>query len=175
VIQIREVRPSDAAALAHVLVTANKAAFAGIVPEQCLLFTEEQSAANWSRTLTAGLKSGEFIIVAENGGAVIGYAMGRPALDDLVYRGELKQIHLLPGEQRRGLGRKLVREVARRLAEQGIQSMRVEVLACNPNRPFYERLGARLVSQRIHDWDGVALEMCLYAWTDTRGLMAGAG
>ncbi len=172
-VHIREVNPDDADALAHVLVCANRAAYAGIVPPQCLTFTEAESAANWRRTLGAGLPQGDFIFIVEDERTklVIAYAWGGPSADDSVYRGVLRQISVLPSHQRRGIGRLLVRRVAQRLAaEQGIRSMRVEVLRCNPNRAFYERLGARYVSERPHDWDGVVMPMCLYGWTDTHGL-----
>jgi hypothetical protein len=51
--------------------------------------------------------------------------------------------------------------------------MRVEVLRVNPNRGFYERLGARYVAERDYDWDGVVLTMCLYGWADLRPLLDG--
>jgi GNAT superfamily N-acetyltransferase len=160
--------------LAHVLVTANLATYRGLVPEQCLTFTEAESAANWSRSLSAGLPPGDFMYLVEDGthGGVIGYGWAGPTQEDFTYRAELRQISLLPAYQRRGIGRLLVRQIARRLRdEQGIGSLRVEVLRCNPNRPFYERLGARFVSERPHDWDGVTLPMCLYGWQDTSGLL----
>jgi GNAT superfamily N-acetyltransferase len=74
------------------------------------------------------------------GGPPIGYAWGGPRVDDPVYRGELRQIGVLPSAQGQGIGRRLARYVADRLATQGIHSMRVEVVGVNPNRRFYERL-----------------------------------
>jgi ribosomal protein S18 acetylase RimI-like enzyme len=173
-LKLRDVRADDASALAHVLVTANLANYRGLVPEQCLTFTEAESAANWSRSLNAGLPPRDFMYLVEDGthGGVIGYGWAGPTENDGTFRGELRQINLLPEYQRRGIGRFLVREIARRLRdEQGIASLRVEVLRCNPNRPFYERLGARFVSERPYDWDGVMFPMCLYGWPDTGALL----
>lgn len=62
---IREAVPDDADGLAHVIITSTQTAFVGLVPEICLNgLTEEESAANWKRTLTQGLDADEFLVVA---------------------------------------------------------------------------------------------------------------
>lgn len=170
-ITLRDVTPDDAEALAHVLITANESAFRGLVPDQCLTFTEAESAANWRRFLGGeGLPESDNFVVAVVDGEVIGYGWGGPYADDPVYRGELRQISVLPAYQGRGVGRKLVACVAENLASQKIHTMRVEVISVNPNRAFYERLGAKYVSEHPYDWDGVIMSMCVYGWADTRGL-----
>jgi ribosomal protein S18 acetylase RimI-like enzyme len=170
---LRDMHASDAEALAHVLITANEAAFRGRIPDQCLTFTEAESAANWRRTLREGLPPEDFLIVAEPpGGAPIGYAWGGPH-DDPVYRGEIRQLAVLPSAQRHGIGRAIVRQVAGRLATRGISSLRVEVLRANPNRGFYERLGARYLGEHPCELDGVVLPMCVYGWLDTQALRDG--
>jgi GNAT superfamily N-acetyltransferase len=169
---VREVVPSDADALAHVLITGIHTTFEGIVPDRCLRFTETESAANWKRTLTEGLDEGDFMFVLQTeAGIVMGYAWGGPSGDDTLYQGELKQLVILPAYQGQGYGRLLVRRVATRLAQQGIHSLRVEVLRDNPNRPFYERLGAQFISERPHNWDGVIMPMYTYGWKDTQTLL----
>ena len=171
---LRDVVAADAAALAHILITANNATYRGVVPPQCLIFTEALSAANWSRTLTSGLSPDEFIVIAESTTTreAVGYAWAGPCAKDAVQDAELKQIMLLPAAQRKGVGRFLLRYVAKRLSAQGLRGMRVDVLRVNPNRGFYERLGARFVSERDFDWDGVVLSMCTYAWPDMNALLA---
>jgi ribosomal protein S18 acetylase RimI-like enzyme len=166
--QLRPVRPSDAAALAHILVTANEHTFRGIVPDQCLEFTEAQSAANWHRSLTAGIPREDFFVLIERAGhQPVGYVWARPS-DDADYRAELRHLNIVPAHQRQGIGRLLVREAVVHLAALGIHSLSVETLRCNPNRAFYERLGAQYLSERPHDWDGVIMPMCRYGWADTR-------
>jgi GNAT superfamily N-acetyltransferase len=168
---LRDVRPSDAEALAHILITANEAAFRGRVPAQCLAFTEVESAANWRRAFADGLPLEDVFVVAEPAGKPpVGYAWGGPAADP-VYRGELRQIGVLPSAQGKGVGRLLVNHIAGRLAAASIGSLRVEVLMVNPNRQFYERLGARYVEEHDYDWDGVVLPMGVYGWADTRSLV----
>jgi ribosomal protein S18 acetylase RimI-like enzyme len=173
---IREAVLGDADGLAHAIITATNHAFRGIVPERCLAFTEKESSENWRRTLNDGFRVGEFLCVAEERpGSVIGYVLGGPSRRDPVRLGEMKQLMVLPAKQRRGLGRLLVAYVARRLAARGIHRIRVEVLKCNPNRAFYERLGAEYISEHPHDWGGVMLPMCVYEWKDTRALFEGHG
>jgi ribosomal protein S18 acetylase RimI-like enzyme len=170
---LRDVRTDDAEALAHILITAGEAAFRGRVPDQCLTFTETESAANWQRTLREGLPPGDVLVVAKlPGGAPVGYAWGGP-YDDPVYRGELRQIAVLPSAQGHGIGRRLVRHVADRLAAHGVHSLRVEVMGVNPNRGFYERLGAHYLAEHDFDWDGSVLPMCVYGWIDTQALRDG--
>jgi ribosomal protein S18 acetylase RimI-like enzyme len=112
------------------------------------------------------------MIAAETGmGEFVGYAWGG-AYDHPLYRGELRQIMILPEYQRHGIGRRLVRHVAERLAEQGIHSMRVEVLYINPNRAFYERLGGAFLEEGVWDWDGVLLPKYVYGWADTGTLIS---
>ena len=171
-VRLRDVAVGDAAALARILIAATDSAFRGLVPPQCLAFTEAESAANWRRTLTAGLPPGDFMLVAESPlGVPVAYAWGGPCADDPAYDGELRQLNVWPATQRRGTGRLLVGRVASRLAAQGIAGMCVDVLRINPNRAFYERLGARYVSERAYDWDGVVLAMCRYGWTDLAPLL----
>lgn len=167
-IMLREVVATDASALAHVLITANDHAFRGRVPDQCLEFSETESAANWQRTLSEGLPDKDFMIAAQAlTGEMVGYAWGGPNTSDTVYAGELRQLSVLPAYQKRGIGRRLVCEVVHRLVEKSMGTMRVEVLHVNPNRAFYERLGGVYLSEHPYDWDGVKLTMCVYGWTDT--------
>lgn len=170
-VNLRDVAPGDAAALAHVLITSNEQAFRGRVPDQCLTFTEAESAANWREFFAEDLPDGDVMVVAQAANDVVGYAWGGPNSKDTVHRAELRQIAVLPAFQRRGIGRALLCHIARRLAEQERHSLRVDVLRVNPNRLFYERLGARYVSEYPFDWDDVVLPMCVYGWPDTRNLL----
>jgi ribosomal protein S18 acetylase RimI-like enzyme len=173
-ITLRNIQDADAGALAHILISSGEEAFRGRVPDQCLTFTEAESAANWRHTLREGMQEGEvFVVAVPPGGAPAGYAWGGPYDADPAYPGELRQIAILPALQGRGIGRCLVSHVASRLAERGIHALRVEVLAINPNRGFYEHLGARLIGEGTVDWDGIEFANCVYAWSDTRLLCEG--
>lgn len=165
---IRDVSANDSDALAHILVTAGNHAFTDLVPQQCLQFTESESAINWKKAFARNfLTENDVFVVAETPQkTVMGYAWGRPSNKEAEYKGELYQIHVLPDYQGQGIGRLLLNSVAQKLSEQGINSLRVNVLQVNPNRRFYEYMGALLVSQEIYDWDGVPMIACIYGWRD---------
>ncbi len=85
-------------------------------------------------------------------------------MDDPVYGGELRQLNVWPADQRRGIGRLLLG--GRRTSScPGHRQHARRVLRINPNRAFYERLGARYVSERPYDWDGVVLVLAATAAT----------
>ncbi len=171
-ITLRDVLPSDAPALAHILCTANEYAFRGLVPDHCLEFMETESAVNWQLTLTDGLFDGDFMLMAVTpNGDVVGYAWAGVNDKDTRFEAELRQLMVLPAYQRRGIGKQLVHHVAKRLQQQGYQSMRVEVLRINPNRAFYERLGAKHQSEFPYEWDGVPLTSCVYGWNALDSLL----
>ena len=82
-VRLRDVAVGDAAALARILIAATEAAVRGLVPPRCLAFTEAESAANWRKTLAAGLPPGDVMLVAESPpGVPVGYAWGGPCADD---------------------------------------------------------------------------------------------
>lgn len=49
--------------------------------------------------------------------------------------------------------------------------MSVWAVCVNPNRAFYERLGATFVREFPYDWDGCVTPGCVYGWTDTKALL----
>jgi GNAT superfamily N-acetyltransferase len=197
---VREITPDDAEALAHIIVTATKHAFTGLVPDvyatwlsederaaccvqamadgrdvaEALAMAEDaKSAANWRRSMAHEWEPSEILLAAEYDGEMVGFAIGRPSAGDLEYRGELTALYVLPSHQGRGVGRILLRAVAQRLAMQGIHSLKVGVLRVNPNRPFYERLGAQYLYDREYNESGFVQPECVYGWKDTRELMEG--
>lgn len=166
--RIRDAIPDDAPALADTVIEPIITTFRGRVPDQCLRWlTKEESIANWLRWFQSDGSDGEFLLVAElTGGSVIGCALGGPQPEDPQFHGELYLLGVLSAYQRRGIGRHLVKAVAARLWQQGIQSMQVGVLTINPNRYFYERLGGQYLRERPYDWNGVLFSEAVYGWTD---------
>lgn len=172
-ISIRAVQANDSNALARILVTAGNHAFTGLVPAKCLQFTESESASNWKKAFARNfLSENDVFVVAETKQQAVGYAWGRPSDKEPNYLGELYQIHILPDYQGQGIGRLLLKYVVQGLSEQGIDSLWVKVLQVNPNRRFYEHLGALAVSQEILDWDSVPMVACIYGWEDTSNIIA---
>ena len=107
-------------------------------------------------------------LVAEVDGQIVGWAVGGPNREpELDHAGELYAIYLLSGHQRRGLGLKLTAATARWLADAGMESMVVWVLAANHQaRRFYEALGAEYCQEREVNIGGADLAEVAYGWSD---------
>lgn len=175
---IREARLEDCEALGHIIVSATRDAFQGRVPHRCLQWlTPEESARNWARNFEPGgsLEQGSSLFVAEAAsGEIMGLALlgntragslSQPAIATHFPR-ELIALHVLPAWQRRGVGRELVARVVRTVQREGTRRLLVRVLSENPNRPFYERLGARRLGSEPYDWEGYQTHEILYGWSD---------
>jgi GNAT superfamily N-acetyltransferase len=172
----------DCLDLGKSLVSANESAFRGLVPDACLEWTAEQSAANWTRNFKDDgmLKDGECLYVAEvENGRVVGLAsLGdvRP-LDkvdqpvDPVYAYELLVLNVDADWHRLGIGRQLVARAASELVAKDINHLLVRVLKDNPNRYFYERMGAVYLGSEPYNWDGYQTQQLIYGWTDTGKLV----
>lgn len=181
---VRLARKDDCPGLGRVLVRATASAFEGLVPERCLDWSPEQSAANWTRNFKddGTLKDGQSIYVADSEeDGIVGLAMwgeARPTdtVDkpiDEAYGYELLIIQVAPDWQRQGVGRQLVGRVAAVLADKGVSHLLVRVLIENPNRGFYERMGAVELAKGPFDWEGYETEEVIYGWEDVEGLVIG--
>ena len=180
---IRQARLEDSAALGRILVTATQTAFRGRVPDRCLEWiTPEESAVNWARFFQPAqpVPEGEFLFVAEEREhGVIGLALllKRSDEDDdpeihrlQLFPWELRTLHVDPAWQRQGIGRRLVSRLADQVWHEGGRRLLVRVLLENPNRGFYERLGALQLGTQPYDWEGYRTEEILYGWESIRGL-----
>ncbi len=148
---VREATVDDVPAIARVHVDIWRATYRGIVPDDFLDgLTYEGRERQWTAALGP-----------ERGG-------------DPDYRGELYALYIDAAAQGRGLGRQLVRAVAGRLADEGMTSLLLWVLAENPARGFYERLGGREVRTQPIAIGGATLEEVAYGWLDT-GVLRGRG
>lgn len=170
---IRRATVEDAAAIAQVGITCWNETYRGIVPDSHLDGMDLDERTRWAEKNLEEPASGTFMFVVEEGDMVVGYAGGGPnRWTDPAYQGELYTLYLLRRVQKRGIGRRLVRTVARELAVLGYTNMLVGVLRDNPARAFYERLGAVYVKQGSFIVDGVEIMEMAYGWPDLRTLLA---
>jgi len=149
--------------------------YAAILPEEYLeLFSyvdQEQDWQDWFAT-----DSGEVLMVVQDEqDQVVGYALGKiNPLELPPYEGELVSLHVSNNRQGLGYGGHLVAAISRALMDSGCKSLFLWVLAENPARKFYERLGGKLISEK--PWGG-SLEFCIaiqevaYGWPDIRCLV----
>lgn len=164
---IREAATSDAAAIARVHVDTWRATYRGIVPDDPLAkLSYEEQAREWEGILCAAER---FTYVAEDtSGRVVAYATGGPeAGGDPIYNGELFRLYILGSHQHRGLGRRLIRQVAARLRRNGSTSMLTWVMARGAARAFYEHLGGRYLRTGSWNHGGLTIDEVAYGWPDT--------
>lgn len=180
--RIRAAEERDAVALAHVLVTTYRIAHRDQLPPDYAYLSPEQSAHNWARTLRAlrgerGERERVFAAEDEEG-EIVGVAMAGPLRGERVagVLADLYVLYVLTERQRRGIGRRMLAEVARWASERGYRALQVRVLGVNaPARRFYEASGARYVGEELRHEGALTLALAVYEWEDLAALGAGDG
>jgi GNAT superfamily N-acetyltransferase len=161
--KIRPARIDDAAGIAFVHVESWRTTYAGIVPEDYLAsLSVELRAESWREWLQAGTT---LSFVAEDDSGIFGFASAgrlREAIEG--YDSELYAIYLLQREQKKGVGRLLVRELAEALRNSGFTSLIVWVLARSPAVGFYAHLGGAQVTAKEIEIGGVRLTEIALGW-----------
>ncbi len=82
------------------------------------------------------------------------------------YQGELVGNYVLPAFQRNGIGRRLIRAVKDYLLYIKVRDLLVWVFVDNPNRSFYEHLGATFVGEQWIEIGGKKFKEIGLGWTD---------
>lgn len=102
----------------------------------------------WSeRDLNDCARTGVPFLVAELGGAVIGYVIARDVLDEA----EILNLGVVPARQRQGVGRTLVQGMLAQLRQGGVTTVFLEVRESNAvARRLYGSLGFADVGRRRH-------------------------
>jgi len=172
-ITIRRAVLDDATAIAEVHVAAWRTTYAGIVDQTYIdTLSVADRAAAWTQRLSAEIDAGLDILVAtEAHGRIVGFLSAGVIRDPLPgFDAELHAIYLLDSVQRTGVGRRLVREWAALALARGVHAAVVRVLAANPARLFYERLGAEHLRDTEHVIGGRSYADCWYGWRDLHDL-----
>jgi [ribosomal protein S18]-alanine N-acetyltransferase len=105
-------------------------------------FSDPWSAQSFREMLAA---THAVCLAAEEGGALVGYAVGTVAADE----GEVLNIAVDEAARGRGLGRQLLRALVERLEQAGARSLFLEVRASNETAiGLYESQGFRILGRR---------------------------
>ena len=163
-IHIREATPDDLPAIAKVHVLSWKQSFVGIVPDA---FLDQLTIEN--RIEAFGKRFGEphyQMYVAELGDVgVIGFAdVGDPRYDVGEYDAELYAIYLFHQFQGKGIGALLFERIKQFLIEQEKNTMYLLALEVSPYRPFYEKMGGKLVGERPVKLMDIDFNAVVYGW-----------
>ncbi len=174
----RRARAEDAPAIANVHVASWKTTYPGIVKQAYIdaLSVEDRTRA-WDTRLRNDVSPGPDVIVAEAPPlGIVGFASGGPIRHaEPGFDGELYAIYLRREAQQRGVGRRLVGEWAGLAVARGLRAAVVGVLAANPARHFYERLGARRLRESEFTIGGDQYPELWYGWDDLHALMRASG
>ena len=169
ILSIRPAAAADAAAIARVHVDAWRDAYPMLLPDDYLAerLSEDRQRTAWRHRLH-GARRGETILVAITGdGTIVGYvAFGPCRRRGMTAMGEIYELYVAPAHQDHGAGRRLLIAARARMQKAGTGSVAVEVLAGNPARFFYERLGAAISGTATQSFAGRRLETVIYIWRD---------
>jgi ribosomal protein S18 acetylase RimI-like enzyme len=156
----------DARMIAHVDVETWQSTYAGLLPDRMLIsLSEPQRASMWSRFIAS--RPGDVMAAFDEAGTVQGFgSCGLQRDADFPYAGEVFTLYVAPDHQGGGLGRQLLLALYARLVRCGLYSCVIWVLADNPARFFYERLGGRPIAHRRIQMGSAGVEAVAYAWPD---------
>jgi ribosomal protein S18 acetylase RimI-like enzyme len=163
VIEIRQAKPTDAAAVAETHDEAWRAAYQGIIPNVELEKLINRRGTDWWDT---AIRKGSRISILNFGDNVAGYAnYGRNRARSLCYDGEIYELYLRPEFQGLGFGRRLFAAARRDLAQGGMKSLVVWALSDNdPAVEFYRALGGRPVARSSERFGTRVLDKVAYGW-----------
>ena len=167
---IRAATQDDADSISRVHVESWRSTYRGVVPDKFLAeLNVAERAVRWQEVL----KSDPYIFIAERDGEVVGFISGGAIRETLEKSdAELFAVYLLAEAQGKGIGTSLLMELAKRLDEDGFQSMAVWVLEANASRRFYEKSGAARVTAKEIEIGGVLLPVVAYAWPSLKAIIA---
>ena len=163
VIEIRQAKPADAAAVAAAHDEAWRSAYQGIIPGVELDKLINRRGADWWES---AIRKGSRIALLAFGNNIAGYAnYGRNRARSLFYDGEIYEIYLRPEFQGLGFGRRLFTAARRDLAQSGLKSLVVWALSDNePAVEFYRALGGRAVARSSEKFGARTLDKVAFAW-----------
>ena len=161
---VRPAAAEDIPAIARVHVDSWRTTYRGIVPDEYLAGLAYAGRERmWQAVLGEGRERHVALVAVDPEAGVCGFALGAKS-DEPGFDGEILAIYLLASHQRRGIGTRLMWEIAGEFSARKLGSMIVWVLAENPARRFYEALGGRFFRSRPIEIGGETLNEVAYGW-----------
>jgi ribosomal protein S18 acetylase RimI-like enzyme len=173
-INIRKAELKDSEGIAKVHVDTMRTTYQGIYPEPFLSSLSYDQARHRWKTVYLSPESHDAVYVAEDDAKnVVGFVIyGRDRDNDTIYKGEVIGLYILQRMQRRGIGKRLMHAAVEDLKSQGFDSMIVWVLANNPSKHFYEKLGGEHVQTRTISVGGKEFQEHGYGWKNLDSILA---
>ena len=169
--RIRRAREADTQRIAEIYVETWRTTYAGTLPDRVLIgMSSERQTIYWARAIRQGR---ELIYVAEDdeaGVVAVGSAGPNRARGNR-FTGEVYTLYVHPDYQNQGIGQQLLGRLFQELAQHGMNSAVIWVLAPNPSRFFYEAMGGKRVGDRDEELWGTTLKEIAYGWTDIKAAL----
>jgi ribosomal protein S18 acetylase RimI-like enzyme len=170
-VAIRPARPADARAIARLDVETWRTTYAGVLSARYLVgLSRQRREFGWRMAILREPR--DVRVAVDAGGDIQGFGSCGPSRSERHFPGEVFTLYVAPDWQNRGIGRRLLIALFRRLVASGLDAAIVWVLRDNPARFFYERLGGRLVSHKPIPVGGVSVEALAYGWPDLPAYLA---
>jgi GNAT superfamily N-acetyltransferase len=174
VTSIRIAQQEDSVAIAAVHAISWRSSYRGILSDEYLNEElESERLSIWKRRLEFP-KTNQYVTVAKHESHIVGFACAFGCEDELLGT-MLDNLHVLPSQKGKGIGRGLVRDIAswcdRGYPNKGLYLWVIEQNL--PARRFYERLGGVVVGEA--NWsapDGTAVKEIRYEWKNIAELIA---
>jgi len=117
--------------------------------------TEERRLREWPAALQQ-----RDVVLAEEDGRPVGFVSAWCAGGI----GHLSTFFVAPEARGRGIGTRLLREGAERLAAEGAEAIVINTFADGAARALFDRLGGEVVERRMRDYGGVEVAEVTYRW-----------
>ena len=148
-VTIRPAVVTEAAQIAALHVAVSQATYRDLAPPETMQRLDlAHRTARWAAMLEEARR---VALVAERNGKIIGIgSAGAATVPELGARGEILHLYVDPAHGRGGIGRALMRNLARALQIRGYDSVALGVVEGNqPAIDFYRKLGGRLAGYYI--------------------------
>jgi GNAT superfamily N-acetyltransferase len=162
-ILIRPAAAGELSLVARTHIRADEETYRSIFKAHFRAVPFEESLRRWETALTAG----DVMLVATDGGAIIGLAHASETW--------MSALYLLASHHRRGIGARLLIDLCGRLRARGVAEIGFQAVADNARAiAFYGALGARLVGRKTEGEGAEAWEDVVFALaTDAPALRRG--
>lgn len=126
-----------------------------------------QRANQWRTALTTRKQDNYIFVIETDEDGLVGFVASGPERDGREnYGGEIYAIYLIQQNQGRGLGRLLFAAAVADLKKRGRTPLMLWVLAENPSRGFYERMGGERIGEKEVEIGGAKLKEIAYGWPE---------
>lgn len=161
-IKVRKGKLADAASVAETFRQSWLQAYRGIIPHAHLDDMIRRRGSEWWSSV---IRSGDSLIVLEQGRAVVGYSTLGVSRARSPYQGEIYELYIAPVHQGVGLGEHLFEACRHSLDQRRLRGLIVWALADNTMATdFYWRRGGRPVKQAFETVGNRKLEKIAFAW-----------